>query len=122
MFLDESKDFVILYIQHQKKGKRLLYSILKLKYYSCNILRYQYTIIYKYIYKYNLNIILYKLWEIPGDNLKGVEKYDSCVILILVWCKVIWGTRWRCWLRHLRYKPEGRGFDSRRCHRNFSFT
>jgi len=22
----------------------------------------------------------------------------------------------------LRYKPEGRGFDSRRCHCNFSFT
>jgi hypothetical protein len=28
-------------------------------------------------------------------------------------------TRWRSWLKALRYKPEGRGFDSRWCHWNF---
>jgi len=31
------------------------------------------------------------------------------------------GTRWRSWLR-LRHKSEGRGFDSRWCHWDFSLT
>jgi len=32
------------------------------------------------------------------------------------------GTRWLSWLRALRYKSEGRGFDSRWYHCNFSLT
>jgi len=34
----------------------------------------------------------------------------------------IWGTRWRSWLRHCAHKPEGRCFDCRWCHLNFSLT
>ena len=30
------------------------------------------------------------------------------------------GTRWRSWLRALRYKPQVREFDSRWCYSNFS--
>jgi len=33
-----------------------------------------------------------------------------------------WGTRWRSWFKALCFKLEGRGFDSRWCHWNFSLT
>jgi hypothetical protein len=35
---------------------------------------------------------------------------------------LVWGTRWGSWLKHCPYKPEVRGFDSRRSYWNFSVT
>jgi len=40
--------------------------------------------------------------------------YGSCCIFGS-YCSIVGGTRWR-------YKPEGRGFDSRWCHWNISLT
>ena len=66
------------------------------------------------------------------------QKYDVCstlkiatlspsALLVLV-CKVVeftspdWGLAVAQLVEATRYKPEGRGFDSRLCHWNFSLT
>ena len=48
-----------------------------------------------------------------------IKKVNKTVISVVSNNK--WGTRWRL-VEALRYKPEGRGFDSRWCHWIFSLT
>ena len=43
-------------------------------------------------------------------------------LLFLRWFLYLWGNAVAQLVEALRYKPEGRGFDSRWCHWNFSLT
>ena len=72
----------------------------------------------------NIGTFLYYLW---GNN-----RCVSCNIMGIGHCVaerrfmfkhlVLWGHEVAQLVEALRYKPEGRGFDSRWCHWNFSLT
>jgi hypothetical protein len=57
-------------------------------------------------------------------KIKMIWLVTSTFGVICVGLHSVRATRWRSWMRHwaIRYKPEGRGFDSRWCHWNFSLT
>ena len=67
----------------------------------------------------NVRIILRTSWSLYA---RGLLQVSQTVIILL--CKeiVYWFTAVAKLVEALRYKPEGRGFDSRLCHWNFSLT
>jgi hypothetical protein len=60
---------------------------------------------------------MYKLSNLRGANVKLV--LSDIYIYIYIY---IYGARGGVVVKALRYTPDGRGFDSRRCHWNFSVT
>jgi hypothetical protein len=54
----------------------------------------------------------------PDQQMHNIYINNS---LYIVSTATYWGARWRS-VKALRYKPAGRGFDSRWCHWNFSLT
>jgi hypothetical protein len=48
--------------------------------------------------------------------------YFECMVWVPLWYIYLIGARGGAVVEALRYKPEGRGFDSRWCHWSFSFT
>jgi uncharacterized membrane protein len=58
-----------------------------------------------------------------GMNVKILELFsDSTVIAVLSYVYILLGHAVAQLVEALLYKPEGRGFDSRWCHCNFSLT
>jgi len=74
-------------------------------------------------YHYAFFVSFLHMWCCSVEkNFVGTVRYIAIVYFIRVRCEV-WGTLLVAQLvEALRYKPEGRGFDSRCCRRNFSLT
>jgi hypothetical protein len=87
-----------------------------------------------------LNALIAKDYVCIGDELKGrgsllvwyvttwqmatATREDSCSLLTKNKASYIfsWGARGGAVVEALRYRPEGRGIESRWCHWNFSLT
>ena len=57
---------------------------------------------------------------ILSESIKGLESHEPAILLTAIFISA--GHAVVQLLEALRYKPEGRGFDPRRCHWNLSLT
>jgi len=57
------------------------------------------------------------LFHIVNLDFVVLSLYCNCIFVTYYYYYLVWGRRWCSWSRH---KPEGRGFDIRWWHWNFS--